>query len=330
MKRFAAFARDRNLIMRFIEFMPLDADRAWTRDMVVTGAEVHDRIAARWPMVPVVHERSETARKFRFADGRGEIGLISPVSQPFCGHCSRLRLTADGKLRTCLFSKEDHDLRSLCAASATDREIGDEIHRHRRTEGKRPPHQRAGLCGAFAHHGFDRRVTFRPRLSSEAASRLRDLLFSLSETMADEESIIFSLRDAERLRVQLEPILIEAIEARRKLAELEEQLAQLTERVQQSGGLMVSHEKAAKQRLERNRLVEAMQSALERIHATGCVVKDIEVGLLDFPARINGEAVYLCWRLGEDRIRFYHTQDEGFSGRKPIDPRDADYRNPIQ
>src|ERR1700677_2426567 len=122
---FAEFARERDLIMRFIEFMPLDADRAWTRDMVVTGAEVHRRIAVRWPMVPVVHERSETARKFRFADGRGEIGLISPVSQPFCGHCSRLRLTADGKLRTCLFSKDDHDLRFLLRGDATDREIGD-------------------------------------------------------------------------------------------------------------------------------------------------------------------------------------------------------------
>jgi hypothetical protein len=148
--------------------------------------------------------------------------------------------------------------------------------------------------------------------------------------VADEESKLFSLRDAERLRVQLEPILIEAIEARRKLAELEEELAKLAERVQNSGGLMVPYEKAARQRLERNRLAEAIQSALERIHATGCVVKDIEVGLLDFPARMNGEAVYLCWRLGEDRIRFYHSQDEGFSGRKPIDPRDADYRNPIQ
>jgi cyclic pyranopterin phosphate synthase len=125
---FASFARDRDLIMRFIEFMPLDADRSWTRDMVVTGAEVYDRISARWPLVPVVHERSETARKFRFADGRGEIGLISPVSQPFCGHCSRLRLTADGKLRTCLFSKEDYDLRFLLRGDATDREIGDEIH----------------------------------------------------------------------------------------------------------------------------------------------------------------------------------------------------------
>ncbi len=148
--------------------------------------------------------------------------------------------------------------------------------------------------------------------------------------MADDESKIFSLRDAERLRAQLEPILIEAIDARRKLAELEEQLARLTERVQQSGGLMVSHEKAARQRLERNGLAESIHSALEQIQSTGCVVKDLEVGLLDFPARINGEAVYLCWRLGEDRIRFYHSQDEGFSGRKPIDPRDADYRNPIQ
>ena len=124
---FAEFARDRDLIMRFIEFMPLDADRAWTREMVVTGAEVYRRIAAVWPLVPVVHERSETARKFRFADGRGEIGLISPVSQPFCGHCSRLRLTADGKLRTCLFSKEDHDLKSLLRGGASDDEISDEI-----------------------------------------------------------------------------------------------------------------------------------------------------------------------------------------------------------
>ena len=124
---FAEFAHDRALTMRFIEFMPLDADRSWTRDMVVTGAEVHRRISARWPLTPVVHERSETARKYRFADGRGEIGLISSVSEPFCGFCSRIRLTADGKLRTCLFSSEDHDLRHLLRGGATDREIGDEI-----------------------------------------------------------------------------------------------------------------------------------------------------------------------------------------------------------
>jgi len=124
---FAEFARERDLIMRFIEFMPLDADHTWTRAMVVTAAEIHARISARWPLVPVVHERSETARRYRFADGRGEIGLIAPVSQPFCGHCSRIRLTADGKLRTCLFSKDDHDLRHLLRGGATDREIGDEI-----------------------------------------------------------------------------------------------------------------------------------------------------------------------------------------------------------
>ena len=124
---FASFARDRDLIMRFIEFMPLDQDHAWTRDMVVTGREVYGRIQALWPLEPIPHGRSETARKYRFADGRGEIGLISPVSEPFCGHCSRLRLTADGKLRTCLFSKEDHDLRSLLRDGASDGEISEEI-----------------------------------------------------------------------------------------------------------------------------------------------------------------------------------------------------------
>jgi GTP 3',8-cyclase len=115
---FAEFAR---------EFMPLDADRAWTRDLMVPAAEVHSRITARWPLVQILHERSETARKYRFADGRGEIGLIAPVTQPFCGFCSRIRLTADGKLRTCLFSKDDHDLKFLIRGGATDREIGDEI-----------------------------------------------------------------------------------------------------------------------------------------------------------------------------------------------------------
>src|SRR5487761_464930 len=124
---FAEFARERDLIMRFIEFMPLDADRAWTRDLFVPAEEIRRRIEARWPMVPITHERSETARKYRFADGRGEIGLIAPVSQPFCGFCSRIRLTADGKLRTCLFSKEDHDLKGLLRGGASDEEIVAEI-----------------------------------------------------------------------------------------------------------------------------------------------------------------------------------------------------------
>jgi GTP 3',8-cyclase len=126
-ERFAAFARERDLIMRFIEFMPLDADRTWTRDLMVPAAEVKSRIEARWPLVPVANERSETARKYRFADGRGEIGLIAPVTQPFCGFCSRIRLTADGKLRTCLFSKDDHDLQTLLRTGTDDAEIAAQI-----------------------------------------------------------------------------------------------------------------------------------------------------------------------------------------------------------
>jgi cyclic pyranopterin phosphate synthase len=125
---FAQFSRERGVIMRFIEFMPLDADRHWSRELVVPAAEVYERIHARWPLVQVPHERSETARKYRFADGAlGEVGLIAPVTQPFCGFCSRIRLTADGKLRTCLFSKEDHDLRSLLRDGASDDDLADYI-----------------------------------------------------------------------------------------------------------------------------------------------------------------------------------------------------------
>src|SRR6202171_226679 len=121
---FAAFARERGVIMRFIEFMPLDADRHWTRELVVPAAEVHQGIHARWPLEQIAHQRSETARRYRFADGApGEIGLIAPVTQPFCGHCSRIRLTADGKLRTCLFSKDDHDLRLLLREGASDADV---------------------------------------------------------------------------------------------------------------------------------------------------------------------------------------------------------------
>ncbi len=122
---FAEFARERGVIMRFIEFMPLDADRHWSRDLMVPASEIYARIHARWPLVQIPHEASETARKYRFADGApGEIGLIAPVTQPFCGHCSRIRLTADGKLRTCLFSKEDHDLRGLLRENASDEDLG--------------------------------------------------------------------------------------------------------------------------------------------------------------------------------------------------------------
>ena len=121
---FAEFARERGVIMRFIEFMPLDADRHWSREAMVPAAEIHARIQARWRLVQIPHAASETARKYRFADGApGEIGLIAPVTHPFCGHCSRIRLTADGMLRTCLFSKEDHPLRGLLRENATDADL---------------------------------------------------------------------------------------------------------------------------------------------------------------------------------------------------------------
>jgi hypothetical protein len=148
--------------------------------------------------------------------------------------------------------------------------------------------------------------------------------------MADEESKQFSLTEAERLRAQIEPILIEAMDARRRMAEFDDKLGAIAERIQRSGGMVVAYEKAAKMRIERNRLEEAIRAGIEQIHATGCLVKDLDVGLLDFPSRLNNEDIYLCWKLGEDRIRFYHRQDEGFAGRKPIDPRDAGYSNPIQ
>ena len=148
--------------------------------------------------------------------------------------------------------------------------------------------------------------------------------------MADEEAKYFSLTEAERLRAELEPVLIEAMEKRRKMGEAETHIRKQAERIQRSGGLQISYDTAAKIRNEHDRLAGELRETLERIQSTGCVVKDLDVGLLDFPARINDEDVYLCWRLGEDRIRFYHRQDEGFAGRKPIDPRDAGYRNPIQ
>ncbi len=149
--------------------------------------------------------------------------------------------------------------------------------------------------------------------------------------MPDEEpSKLFSLTEAERLRVELEPVLIEAMEARRKMVDEEKKLGTLAERIQTSGGMQVPYEKAARWRATRNKFEDRVRESLERIQSTGCIVKDLDIGLLDFPSRIDNKDVFLCWKLGEDRIRFYHGQDEGFAGRKPIDPRDAGYQNPIQ
>src|SRR5215210_1210584 len=108
---FARFAREHPYEVRFIEFMPLDADHGWARDRVLTGREVRDAIHAVFPLEAEPRKPSATARVYRFADGRGRIGFINPVSEPFCGDCNRIRLTADGRLRTCLFSLNETDLR---------------------------------------------------------------------------------------------------------------------------------------------------------------------------------------------------------------------------
>jgi hypothetical protein len=146
----------------------------------------------------------------------------------------------------------------------------------------------------------------------------------------DNEPKLFSLKEAERARRELEPVLIDAMENRRKAADLDEQLSAVANRILMMGGITIDYESVARVRSEHNRLISQIKDALDRIHATGCVVKDLDAGLLDFPAILKNEEVYLCWRLGEDRIRFYHRQDEGFAGRKPIDPEDAGPKHPIQ
>jgi len=124
---FGMFAREEGVIVRFIEFMPLEEDRVWSPSVVVTLDEILERMAEYRPLVEIPHAHSETARRYRFDDGVGEIGIIAPVSHPFCGHCSRIRITSDGKIRTCLFSVWDHDLHELMRRGASDDELADFI-----------------------------------------------------------------------------------------------------------------------------------------------------------------------------------------------------------
>ncbi len=126
---FAAFAREHDVKMRFIEFMPLDSGHNWSRGDVVSGREIYERINERFPLVALdVFRGSETSSRYRFADGgRGEVGIIAPVTEPFCGACSRIRLTADGQIRTCLFSTVEHSLRDVVRTGATRAEIIDFI-----------------------------------------------------------------------------------------------------------------------------------------------------------------------------------------------------------
>jgi cyclic pyranopterin phosphate synthase len=125
--RFADFARSTAFQVRFIEFMPLDADHAWSPDAVLTGDELRSMIHAVYPLVEVRREPSATARVFRFADGTGEIGFVNPVSEPFCADCNRVRLTAEGKLRTCLFSLHETDLRDPLRSGSPDDELAEII-----------------------------------------------------------------------------------------------------------------------------------------------------------------------------------------------------------
>ena len=120
---FCELARSTGIQVRFIEFMPLDADHAWSRDQVLTGEEIRRAVESHHRLVEAQREPSATARVFRFADGRGEIGFVNPVSEPFCADCNRIRLTSDGKLRTCLFSLTETDLRGPMRAGASDAEL---------------------------------------------------------------------------------------------------------------------------------------------------------------------------------------------------------------
>lgn len=126
---FVRFARDNAYVMRWIEFMPLDADQIWRKEDILTGAEIKQIIeAAHGPLVQITNgDPSETARRYTFSDGIGEVGFINPVSEPFCSHCDRIRFTADGQLRTCLFATEETDLRAVLRSDANDETIANTI-----------------------------------------------------------------------------------------------------------------------------------------------------------------------------------------------------------
>ncbi|HEX2129649.1 MAG TPA: GTP 3',8-cyclase MoaA [Solirubrobacterales bacterium] len=154
--RFAELARSSDYQVRFIEFMPLDADRAWEPDKVLTGEEVRGLIETRYPLEPLKREPHATARVYRFTDGTGEIGFINPVSEPFCGDCNRIRLTAEGELRTCLFSMHETDLREPLRSGASDADLEEVIRaavwrkelKHRVSEpGFRPPPRTMSAIG---------------------------------------------------------------------------------------------------------------------------------------------------------------------------------------
>jgi cyclic pyranopterin phosphate synthase len=154
--RFCELARSTDYQVRFIEFMPLDGDRAWSADQVLTGAEIRALIETRHPLEPLPREPHATARVYRFADGPGEIGFINPVSEPFCADCNRIRLTADGDLRTCLFSMHETDVKGPMRQGASDAELESlirdavwrkELKHHVNEPGFRPPPRTMSAIG---------------------------------------------------------------------------------------------------------------------------------------------------------------------------------------
>jgi cyclic pyranopterin phosphate synthase len=124
---FVRLGREENFQIRFIEYMPLDAQGEWRMQTVFPGAEILSRIDAAFPLLRESRNGAEPATVYRFADGRGSIGVIASVTEPFCDHCNRVRITADGHLRTCLFSLSEHDLKGLLRSGATDDELADFI-----------------------------------------------------------------------------------------------------------------------------------------------------------------------------------------------------------
>jgi len=141
---------------------------------------------------------------------------------------------------------------------------------------------------------------------------------------------IFTLNEAESTRRELEPFLVEAMGVRKKLSVLEQDLMAVSTRIMMMGGVLVPYANLAEKRVEHQSLAEVMKTNLEKILSTGCLIKDLEMGLLDFPAIVNNEEVYLCWKLGEDRIRYYHKQNEGYAGRKPLDATDLGPGDKVQ
>ena len=124
---FVALGRAQDYQVRFIEFMPLDAQGEWSMKAVVPGAEILARIHAAYPLAPAGGNGREPATVYRFLDGQGSIGVIASVTEPFCDSCNRVRITADGQLRTCLFAVHEHDLKGLLRSGATDEELADFI-----------------------------------------------------------------------------------------------------------------------------------------------------------------------------------------------------------